>query len=149
MVPFRQELEMASLRKRAASHAALPLAACAAVALSLLAAPAVWAQSQAQRIAIDPATGRARAPEADELAAARANAVARSAARAGAAADDHPKPVTGVRFGAKGFRVDPSRMAFTVVRRGADGLITTQCVAGETAAEHATHAGGAGEDHDQ
>ena len=145
---------MASFRNRTAKHAVLPLAACAAAALSVLAAPSAWAQAQAQRIAIDPETGRLRAPEADEMPAARANesaaraAVAPSAARAAAPADERAKPAVGTRFGAKGFRVDPSRMSFTVVRRNADGTLATQCVSGESAAQHAMHNVAVGGDHD-
>jgi len=145
---------MASLRNRTAKLAILHLATCVAALLSVLAAPSVRAQAQAQRIAIDPETGRVRAPEADELPAARANAGAAraaattSAARASASPEERAKPVAGVRFGARGFRVDPTRMSFTVVRRSADGLITTQCVAGETAVEHAMHAAVLGGAHD-
>jgi hypothetical protein len=145
---------MASSRNRTAKHAVLPLAACAAVALSVLAAPSAWAQAQAQRIAIDPETGRLRAPEADELPAARANAgaaraaAATSAARAAAPAEERAKPAAGTRFGAKGFRVDPNRMSFTVVRRNADGSLATQCVNGESAAQHAMHNVAVGEAHD-
>jgi hypothetical protein len=84
---------MSSIRNRAAKHATLPLAACAVAALSALAAPSASAQSlQAQRIVIDPYTGRARMPEHDELAAAAAQAqAARAAARANAPADNSVK----------------------------------------------------------
>ena len=144
---------MSAIYHRAAKHAVLPLAACALAALSALATLPASAQAQAQRIAIDPETGQLRAPEADELAPARANPAARaatpnSAARA-AAADERAKPASGTRFGAKGFRVDPSRMSFTVVRRDADGSLATQCVNGESAAQHAMHNIAAGGGHDQ
>jgi hypothetical protein len=148
---------MSSTLKRTAKHAVLPLAACvAAAALSVLAAPSASAQAQAQRIAIDPETGRARAPELDEMpAGARAAAgAARAAAvtgtaRAALGAEERAKPVGGARFGAKAFRVDPSRMSFTVVRRNADGSLTTRCVANESAAEHALHAAVVGGAHDR
>jgi hypothetical protein len=153
---------MSYTSKRTAKHAVLPWAAyAAAAALSVLAAPSASAQAQAQRIAIDPETGRARAPELDEMPAAARGAaraavapgaaraaVAPGAARAGAPADERARPVAGTRFGAKGFRVDPSRMSFTVVRRNADGSISTQCVANESAAEHALHGAVAGGAHD-
>jgi hypothetical protein len=146
---------MFTTSKRTAKHAVLPLLACvAAAALSALAAPSAWSQSQAQRIAIDPETGRARAPELDEIPAGRVAAgvaraaAATSAARAATPAEERAKPVAGTQFGAKGFRVDPSRMSFSVVRRNADGSITTQCVAGEFAAEHALHAAVVGGAHD-
>ena len=135
---------MTSIPHRAAKHAALPLAACAAAALIALATlPAPALAQQAQRVAIDPETGRIRAPELDELsnapAAARAAAIAPNAARAAAPSAERAAPVNGVRFGAKGFRVDPNRMSFTVVKRNADGSLSTQCVTGEDAAEHALH----------
>ncbi|HET7527596.1 MAG TPA: hypothetical protein VFK10_16755, partial [Burkholderiaceae bacterium] len=79
---------------------------------------------------------------------ARAAAIAPSAARAAAPTAERAKPVNGVQFGAKGFRVDPSRMAFTVVRRNADGTLSTQCVTGEEAAHSAMHGLLAGGDHD-
>jgi hypothetical protein len=143
---------MSSTLKRTARQAVLPWVAwAAATALNVLAAPSAWAQ--AQRIAIDPETGRARAPELDEMSSARAAAAAASAApsaaRAAAPAEERAKPVAGARFGAKAFRVDPSRMSFTVVRRNADGSVTTQCLAGETAAEHALHAAALGGAHEQ
>src|SRR5262245_40098997 len=118
---------MSSTQKRTAKHAVLPLAACAVAALSALAALPASAQVQKQqRVAVDPETGQIRAPELDELpaaAAARANAAraaAPSAARAAAPTQEGAKPVAGVKFGAKGFRMDPNRMAFTVVSRNAD-----------------------------
>ena len=36
--------------------------------------------------------------------------------------------------------LDLSRMSFAVVKRGADGTLTSHCVQGESAAEHAQHA---------
>ena len=119
---------MASTHHPTAKHAVLPWAACAVAAISALAAPTVSAQAQGQRIAVDPRTGQLRAPELDEM--------SRGAARA-AAASPGAKRLHGVQFGATGFRVDPSRMSYTVVRRGADGSISTQCVAGEAAASKA------------
>jgi len=152
------------IRNRAAQQAALPLAACAVAALSALAAPSASAQSlQAHRIVIDPYTGRARMPEYDELAAAAAKAqAARASARAASpesnamqsALRSHPaaqlmtaKPLN-AQLGAKGYRVDASRLSFSVVRRNADGTLSMQCVAGDDAASKAMHGALEGEQHD-
>jgi hypothetical protein len=130
---------MCATHHRAVKRAALPLAACAVAALGAFVVLPASAQAPAQRIAIDPETGRARAPELDEMSAARAPAAAaRSAARA-AAPDERARPMAGARFGAKAFRVDPNRMSFTVVRRNADGTLAHHCVTGESAAQHALH----------
>lgn len=150
---------MSFTRNRAAKHAALPLAACAVAAISALAAPSASAQTlPAQRIVIDPYTGRARMPEHDELAAAAAQTqAARAAARAGAPESStlksHPllattsKPVA-AQFGARGFKTDPSRMAFTVMQRNADGTFSERCVTGVESAQKALQAA-QGDRHDQ
>ena len=131
---------MASTLKRTAKHAVLPLAACTAAALGALTVPPAVAQAQSQRIAVDPQTGQLRAPELDELSRAAPSAMraAPSGARV-ATPNEGAKRLNSVQFGAKGFRTDPNRMSFTVVRRGADGSISTECVTGETAATHAMH----------
>jgi len=144
---------MSSTSRRTAAHAVLPWAACAAAALGALAALPASAQAlSAQRIVIDKDTGRARMAEHEELAAARAQAQAaraRSATAAGnevkGALQSHPaatlltaRPLN-AQLGAKGLRVDASRMAFTVVQRGADGKVSTQCVTGDSAADKALH----------
>ena len=130
---------MALTHHPTAKQAVLPWAACAVAAISALAAPSVWAQVQGQRIAVDPQTGQLRAPELDEMSpgTARAAAAAAPGAARAAAASSGAKRLNGVQLGATGFRVDPSRMSYTVVRRGADGSISTQCVAGEAAASKA------------
>jgi hypothetical protein len=140
---------MSSTRFRAAKHAVLPLAACAAVAaLTAFAAPPAAAQERATRIVIDKDTKRARMAEHDEIAAAKAAASARSGAAANAGGSVtfqtvpdallHGQPVN-ARFGARGHRVDEKRMSFTVINRNADGTWATQCVTGETASQHAMH----------
>jgi hypothetical protein len=145
---------MSAIYNRAAKHAALPLAACAVAALSALATPSASAQGQAQRIAIDPESGRARAPELEEMTATRAAAAAAraaamtSGARSAASTEERAKPVAGARFSSKAFRVDPNRMSFTVVRRNDDGTIAQQCITGETAAQHAGHGAVVGGAHD-
>jgi hypothetical protein len=155
---------MYSTHNQAAKHAALPLAACAVALLGAFAAPPASAQAlQAQRVVIDPYTGRARMPEHDELAAAKAQAqTARAASRAAAPEGNevkallqsHPaahlltaRPLN-AQLGAKGYRLDSSRLAFSVVRRSADGTLTTQCVNGEDAANKALHGALVGEQHD-
>jgi hypothetical protein len=42
--------------------------------------------------------------------------------------------------GRKSAALDESFMSYSVVRRSADGTLDTQCVSGETAAQHALHA---------
>lgn len=155
---------MSHIRNRAAQQVALPLAACAVAALSALAAPSASAQSlEAHRIVIDPYTGRARMPEHDELAAAKAKAqAARAAARAASpevnpmqsALRSHPaaqlmtaQPLN-AQLGAKGSRVDASRLSFSVARRNADGTLSTQCVTGDDTASKALRGALVGEQHD-
>jgi hypothetical protein len=57
------------------------------------------------------------------------------------------KPVV-AQFGAKGFKTDPSRMAFTVVQRNADGTLSERCVTGVESAEKALRTA-QGDRHDQ
>jgi hypothetical protein len=140
---------MAYTRHPTAKHAVLPWAACAVAAISALAAPTVSAQTHGQRIAVDPQTGQMRAPELDEMAPSAARAATAPATARASAAAQGARRLTGVQFGAKGFRVDPSRMSHTVVRRGADGSIATQCVSGESAAAHAMHHVASGGGHEQ
>jgi hypothetical protein len=148
---------------RAAKRAALPLAACAVAALSAFAALPASAQAlQAQRVVIDPYTGRARMPEHDELAAASAPApAARAAARANADSSvksliaNHPavqkmsvaKPTTGFA-GAQGRQIGLERLSFSVVHRDANGKLTNQCVTGADAADKALHGAVVGDQHD-
>ncbi|HEY2976748.1 MAG TPA: hypothetical protein VGJ35_02190 [Burkholderiaceae bacterium] len=112
---------------------------------------------------IDPDTGRPRMPEHDELAAARAKAqAARTSARSAApeanavksALQAHPaaelmtaRPLN-AQLGAKGSRVDASRLSFTVVRRSADGSVSTQCITGEDNATKALQSALVGDAHD-
>ena len=156
---------MSFTHQRAAKHAALPLAAFAVAALSAVAATSASAQAlQAQRIVIDPYTGRARMPEHDELAAAAAQAqAARSAARSGAKSDssvkallaNHPavqkmnavKP-TATFAGSQGRQIGLDRLSFSVVRRDANGQLANQCVVGSDAADKAMHGALVGEAHD-
>ncbi len=139
--------------------AAVPLT----IALALTTAmPSLAADTtlRAQRIVIDSQTGRPRMAEHDELAA--ASTQAKSAARTRGAPDNaakssvlsHPAaqllrsgPLSPV-LGARGHRVDASRLAFTVVHRGADGRMTSQCVTGESALARALKGDLVGDSHE-
>lgn len=139
---------MPSTPNRTAKHAVLPLAACAAaVALTAFAAPPAAAHERATRIVIDKDTKRARMAEHDEIAAAKAAAAARTAAPGAAGSVTfqsvpdallHGQPIN-ARFGARGHRTSEKQMSFTVINKNADGTWSTQCVTGETAAQHALH----------
>ena len=107
----------------------------------------------AQRAFKDPATGQLRAPEHDEQAAAREAAAAKAAAVSpaarGAAGSAEQRASAMRRFsgivpltasnGATGRRLDTSRLSFAVARRNGDGSLSTDCVAGESAAQAAMH----------
>jgi hypothetical protein len=139
---------MSYVAKRTTRQAVLSWAACAVAALSAVVAPPASAQLQKQqRVAIDPETGQIRAPELDELPSANARAAA-PGARAAAPAQERARPVAGVKFGAKGFRMDANRMPFTVVNRNPDGSISTQCVTGEAAVAKALQGAQVGGAHD-
>jgi hypothetical protein len=85
----------------------------------------------------DAATGKMRAPTADEMKALRAATppnAAMSASRPAAA------PAMTRRDGARGVRVGESHMVYEVVTRGEDGKLSSQCVQGQDAAQQAlTH----------
>ncbi len=100
-----------------------------------------------QRVAVDPATGRMRAPTAEEAAeldrqdrAARARQrLQKSAAQATtqqlAGAESVAEDGTFTTpSGAKGMVLDDSQMVYSVVRRGTDGSLTMECVEGVDAA---------------
>ena len=105
----------------------------------------------AQRAFKDPATGQLRAPEHDEQAAAREAAAAKAASPAArsAAGSAEQRAQAMRRFsgivpltasnGATGRRLDTSRLSFAVAKRNADGSISSDCVAGESAAQAALH----------
>jgi hypothetical protein len=105
----------------------------------------------AQRAFKDPTTGELRAPEHDEQAAMREAAAAKAAAARGAVASRSAEqraqamrhfsgtvPLT-ANNGATGRRLDMSRLSFAVAKRNGDGSISTDCVAGESAAQAALH----------
>jgi hypothetical protein len=151
-VSLTEELSsMSSTHKRAAKHAVLPLVACAAAAaLTALAAPPVAAQERATRIVIDKDTKRARMAEHDEIAAAKASPSARTGTTFQSVPDAllHGQPIN-AQLGARGHRTDEKRMSFTVIQRNTDGTWSTQCVNGETAAQHALHSKPQGGAHDR
>lgn len=148
------------------THASGMPAACAALAFAL-AAPVAPAQAQTQtdgpvpqlsarRIVIDAITGRPRLADHEEVAAAAA--APRTAARTAPKTTSlraHPMlqelngQTTAAHFGAAGKRVTANKLAFSVVRRGADGRLVAQCVTGEDAATHARHAHAEEADHAQ
>lgn len=152
---------MVHAMQRGGRPASASLTVCAVAALTAFTAPAASAQSlPAQRIVIDADTGRPRMPEPDELNVARAAQSARMTERAGeanamkSALKSHPalqlmtaRPLN-AQLGARGARLDASRLSFTVVRRQADGSVATQCVAGEDNANKALHGALAGGSHD-
>ena len=101
----------------------------------------------AQRAFKDPATGQLRAPEHDEQAAAREAAAAKAASPAARSAEQRASamrrfsgivPLTATN-GATGRRLDTSRLSFAVAKRNGDGSVSTDCVAGESAAQAALH----------
>lgn len=142
---------MLFVQRRKASSAHLATAGWALVAATLASTlPHAQAQSNsstaagiaAQRVVIDPATGRPRAPEFDELATAPAAAGAPQAMMRGATNADmtgisaHPAlkrmqaAPTQARLGAVGQRFKPGMLALSIAKRDAAGSISTQCVTG-------------------
>lgn len=148
---------MSRSRNPSAACRLLGTAACAAAVLGATGAPPAAAQAlPAQRIVIDKDTGRARMPEHDELAAPPAARAAAPADRsAKGALQSHPaahllqaRPLS-AQLGAKGHRVDASRLSFTVLKRGADGQLDSRCVTGEPAMLEALSAPSPGGRHDR
>jgi hypothetical protein len=100
----------------------------------------------AKRVFKDPVTGQLRAPQAGEAedAAQKAARTAPAAAKRASAMQTHPMvqrltnaSAPSARFGAAAQRLDMSDMSFTVVRRSADGSVSSQCVTGPAAAKAA------------
>jgi hypothetical protein len=107
----------------------------------------------ARRIVIDSVTGRPRMPDHEDFAAARQEAAAQRAAAASARSAGTAQPLSShpvlarmqgqtvpTRTGTLARRVGAEKLSFSVVQRGADGRLKTQCVTGEDAATHALHA---------
>jgi hypothetical protein len=124
----------------------------------------------AHRVVIDPITGRMRMAEPSEMPAAAAapsgaapNASGQtsgqtSAQGAGKAAvsgiESHPamkrmqSATSQAQMGAGVRRFDASGLQFSVVKRDADGKLSTECVHGDEAAHNAVHSKAAGARHD-
>lgn len=137
------------------------LAVAAALALGCVAGSAVAQDAStapglsARRIVIDSVTGRPRMPDHEDFAAMKQEAAAQRTAAPAARGiapqaqpqfSSHPvlarmqgQPVA-TRFGTVGRRVGAEKLSFSVVTRGGDGRVQTQCVTGEDAATHALHA---------
>ena len=110
-------------------------------------APASSATTSGQRVAIDPATGRMRAPTAAEAAEldqqdrnararqrlqrSRAQATTQELAGVDSVAEDGTFTTPS---GVKGVMLDESQMVYSVVTRGADGSLNMECVDGTAAA---------------
>lgn len=112
-----------------ATATATALAVATGSALAQTAPPAKPAPQRAT-VVKDAATGRLRAPtaeEAAELAATQPPSSARSARRAAPAEVQHPN-------GAVSMEVDDSLMMYSVARRNPDGSVAVQCVTGDKAA---------------
>jgi hypothetical protein len=136
----------------------------AVVAAACIGSPA-WAQSASAgevrqvlpslQVVRDSVTGRLRAPTHEEIAAqaaaapAQRNASGGNATMAGVLGANHPlvqrsaatTAAPAVLMGAVAKRTDISKMHYSVATRDANGHIEANCVAGESAAEHALHSG--------
>lgn len=121
--------------------------------------PATGGAANAQRVFKDPVTGRLRAPlpgEAEAAASQAERAAPAQAAKRASTMQSHPmmQRLAGAaaptaRFGGVAQRSDLSEMSFTVVRRYADGSVSSQCVSGPSAAKAAVEGQIAkGEQHD-
>lgn len=86
----------------------------------------------------DAQTGKMRAPTPQELRELRAKNPASSAAVAGTPPQQQPKALSG-RHGGHGVRLGEKTLVYDVVTRGEDGKLSSQCVQGEDAAQHALH----------
>lgn len=92
---------------------------------------------QGMAVVRDPQTGQLRVPTAAELRALREADSKTRQMRPQAAAQPPVVRPDGVRAATLGER----GMVYSVVRRGADGRLSQQCVEGEAAAAHAAHQG--------
>jgi hypothetical protein len=144
-------------KKRLSCLVAVAAAAC-------MGSPA-WAQSASAgevrqvlpnlQVVRDAATGRLRAPTHEEIAAqaaaapAQRNASGGNATMASVLGANHPlvqrsaatAAAPAARLGAVAKRTDIDKMHYSVAARDANGQIDANCVAGESAADHALHGG--------
>jgi hypothetical protein len=139
-------------------------------AMAQTAAPSATAVEAlpAHRVVIDPMTGRVRMAEPNEMPAAAPSGAApnasgqtsgqTSAQGAGKAAvsgiESHPamkrmqSTASQAQMGAGVRRFDASSLQFSVVKRDADGKLSTECVHGDEAAHNAVHSKATGARHD-
>jgi len=82
----------------------------------------------------DKDTGRLRAPTGEEVIAMETEA------GVAAPAADEAVAITRLPSGTIAARLTAEYMSYSVVRKTADGKLVSDCVAGETAAQHALHA---------
>ena len=174
-MPYRFEFS-ASLRRvfargGLACHAAVATIFLTPAAMAQTVAPSTNATEAmpAHRVVIDPMTGRVRMAEPSEMPAAAAPSSATPSASsqasgqasgqaAGKAAvsgiESHPamkrmqSATSQAQMGAGVRRFDASSLQFSVVKRDADGKLSTECVHGDQAAHSAVHSKAAGARHD-
>jgi hypothetical protein len=142
------------------------LACLVAVAAAACMGSPTWAQTAAPgevrqvlpslQVVRDPVTGRLRAPTHEEIAAEAAAAAQQrnaggasggNAAMASVLGANHPlvqrsaaaPAAPAARMGAVAKRTDISKMHYSVATRDANGHVDANCVAGESAADHALH----------
>lgn len=94
------------------------------------AAPAAKPEAPAARVAIDPETGKVRPVEHDDAPA--TEETMRALSRSSQIQSTTREIMS--RSGARGMMLDESFMSFTVVRRNADGSLSSACVQGQPAA---------------
>ena len=163
-LPYRSESSTAWLRT---------VAFCSPFALAMWVTPVASAQTAASntknagampahRVVIDPATSRVRMVEPSEMppgpsaaSAALPNAPGQAASKAAVSGiETHPamkrmrSTASEARMGAGARRFDTSSLQFSVIRRDADGKLSTECVHGDEAAHNAVHSEGSGARHD-
>ena len=119
-----------SVGKLTIKHTSLALLVFAA---ALAASPMTYAADAGMVVARDPATGKLRAPTAEEMQALEQAAKA-TPQRSPAAAVAAPVERRAAN-GAVGFHVGDTFMTYSVMRRNADGTMTMQCVTGAEAAD--------------
>jgi hypothetical protein len=118
----------------------------------------------AHRVVIDPMTGRVRMAEPSEMPAAAPSGAAPNAATQASGQTTGKAAVSGIeshpamkrmqsatsqaQMGAGVRRFDASSLQFRVVKRDADGKLSTECVHGDEAAHNAVNSKAAGARHD-
>ena len=103
-------------------------------AAALAASPAAQAADVGMRVVKDPVTGQLRAPTAEEFQAMQEQEAKEKTSRPAAAAAAAPMVERRAANGAVGMQLNEDFMTYSVVKRNADGTITTHCVTGAEAA---------------